>query len=66
VIGFDNVPEAALAEPGLTTVEQPIQDMGFEAVLMLIRLIGDQPPDPPHVTLPTALVIRRSCRAITP
>ena len=36
VIGFDNVPESALSEPPLTTIEQPIQQMGFDAVKILI------------------------------
>jgi LacI family transcriptional regulator len=31
VIGFDNVPESALSDPPLTTIEQPIQQMGFDA-----------------------------------
>src|SRR5699024_799015 len=32
VIGFDNVPESALSTPPLTTVAQPIQQMGAEAL----------------------------------
>src|SRR5215469_8185592 len=61
VIGFDNIPESALTEPGLTTIEQPIQDMGFEAVRMLIGLIDEAPVGPRHLTLPTSLVVRQSC-----
>jgi LacI family transcriptional regulator len=61
VIGFDNIPESALTEPGLTTIEQPIQDMGFEAVRMLIALIDEAPTAPLQVTLPTSLVVRQSC-----
>jgi LacI family transcriptional regulator len=64
VIGFDNIPESALSEPGLTTIEQPIQDMGFEAVRMLIGLIDQTPGGPLQLTLPTSLVVRQSCRAI--
>jgi LacI family transcriptional regulator len=63
VVGFDNVPEAALSVPPLTTVEQPIHAMGRQAVEMLIKLIHGQPVDPTHVTLPTALVVRQSTRA---
>jgi len=62
VIGFDNIPESALTEPGLTTIEQPIQDMGHAAVRMLIGLI-DGAPGPLQLTLPTSLVVRQSCRA---
>ena len=64
VIGFDNVPESALTEPGLTTIEQPIQKMGFEAVRMLISLIDGTPSGPLQLTLPTTLVVRQSCQEI--
>jgi LacI family transcriptional regulator len=66
VIGFDNVPESALTKPGLTTIEQPIQKMGIEAVRMLIGLIDKTWSGPLQLTLPTALVVRQSCRAIDP
>ena len=62
VIGFDNVPESA--GPGLTTIEQPIQRMGFEAVRMLIGLIDKTWSGPQQLILPTSLVVRQSCRAI--
>jgi LacI family transcriptional regulator len=62
VIGFDNIPESALVEPALTTIDQSIQDMGYEATRMLMRIIEDPTADPRHVTLPTELVVRRSCQ----
>jgi LacI family transcriptional regulator len=58
VVGFDNIPESALSDPPLTTVDQSIQAMGREAVLMLIAAIAGS--DPPSRTLPTRLVERRS------
>jgi LacI family transcriptional regulator len=61
VIGFDNVPESVLCEPPLTTIEQSIQQMGREAVRMLIGLIEDPSSRPEHVILPTRLVVRASC-----
>ncbi len=64
VIGFDNVPESALSEPPLTTIEQPIQQMGFEAVKILIRLIDGTEPVRDHTLLPTRLVVRGSCRPL--
>ena len=65
VIGFDNVPESALSEPPLTTIEQPIQQMGFDAVKILIRLIdGNASPYREHTLLPTRLVVRGSCRRL--
>ena len=61
IVGFDNIPESALTDPPLTTVDQSIQAIGREAVRLLIDLI--EHPDatgskePIHVTLPT----RSSC-----
>ncbi len=63
VVGFDNVPESALCEPPLTTVEQPIQRMGREAVKLLLDLIDDASREPEHLVLPTRLVVRGSCGA---
>lgn len=64
IIGFDNVPESTLTDPQLTTVAQPIHEMGAEAVRMLIDLIEGNPHET-HVRLPTKLVERGSCRAVT-
>jgi LacI family transcriptional regulator len=61
VIGFDNVPESALCEPPLTTIEQPIQEMGFQAVEMLIGLIEKREDLATQRMLPTRLVVRGSC-----
>ena len=63
VIGFDNVPESALATPPLTTVEQPIRQMGVEAVRILMALLEEPTRAPERVVLPTRLVVRHSCRA---
>jgi LacI family transcriptional regulator len=58
VIGFDNIPESALSNPALTTIDQSIQELGYEATLMLMRLIDDPDSGPTHVTLPTELIVR--------
>ena len=67
VVGFDNIPESALTDPPLTTVDQSIQALGHEAVRMLVELIEHperhDDADPIHITLPTKLVVRRSTRA---
>lgn len=60
VIGFDNVPESALATPPLTTINQPLQRMGSEALRLLVDLI-DGRERPAHLRLPTELVMRASC-----
>jgi LacI family transcriptional regulator len=63
VIGFDNVPESALSDPPLTTIEQPIQQMGLDATRLLIDLIEGEEVPSTHTMLPTKLVVRGSCRA---
>jgi LacI family transcriptional regulator, galactose operon repressor len=64
IIGFDNIPESALTEPPLTTIDQSIQQMGREAVRLLVALIDGTADGPRQVTLPTRLVVRQSCRAL--
>lgn len=67
VIGFDNVPDAAMSEPGLTTVEQPIREMGRRAAALLVERLdaGDHlhAPADVHVRLDTRLVRRGSTGA---
>ncbi len=65
VVGFDNIPESALTNPPLTTIDQSIQQMGYEAASLIIRLIEEPSEHDIHVTLPTELVVRHSCRAVT-
>jgi DNA-binding LacI/PurR family transcriptional regulator len=55
VAGFDDIPEAARASPALTTVHQPHQRKGAEAVRLLLAGGPAQ-----HVLLPTELVVRAS------
>jgi LacI family transcriptional regulator len=64
VVGFDNVPESALCTPPLTTVDQPIREMGRRAIELLVQLIRGEQPDSRHITLETNLVVRQSARAI--
>jgi LacI family transcriptional regulator len=60
VIGFDNVPESAMASPPLTTIRQPLQQMGAEALRLLVDLLAGIERET-HVRLPTDLVVRASC-----
>src|SRR4051812_36465079 len=61
VVGFDDLPEAEWASPLLTTVRQPIEELGAAAVRMLLRL-RDHPQDSaaPREELATRLVVRSS------
>ena len=55
VVGFDDIAEAEVRIPPLTTIRQPLQDMGGEAVRLLLS--GAQQ----DVHLGSQLVIRQSC-----
>jgi len=63
VIGFDDVMYAAQMSPPLTTVHQPLVEMGRMAANMLLRLIAGFSLDSNHVELSTSLVLRDSCGA---
>jgi DNA-binding LacI/PurR family transcriptional regulator len=56
VVGFDDIPQAAAATPGLTTVSQPHEEKGRAAVRLLVS--GARPAD--SVLLPCHLVVRAS------
>lgn len=60
VIGFDNIQEAEFL--GLTTVNQNLQEMGYVATTMLLKLVNDEPVDAKTYQMPTKLIIRNSCK----
>jgi LacI family transcriptional regulator len=60
VVGFDDLPIASDTQPSLTTVRQPVKEMGETAALMLLEhLAGKALPEEPQI-VPTALIIRES------
>jgi Transcriptional regulators len=62
VVGFDDIPLASMVEPPLTTVRQPIEQLGSMAVELLVSLMENPGEETVHrVVLPTELVIRASC-----
>lgn len=60
VVGFDDIPTAAQCYPPLTTIRQPIRQVGRSAVNTLLALIAGIESASPQVTLPTELVLRAS------
>ncbi|GKS07722.1 LacI family transcriptional regulator [Pseudomonas syringae pv. theae] len=60
VAGFDDISMAAYCDPPLTTVEQPAEAFGRQAVHMLVALIENRPLAERHVQLPFTLKIRES------
>ena len=60
VTGFDDSDVARASTPQLTTVRQPLAEMGRIAVSLLVRLIARHTVDARHVELATELVVRGS------
>ena len=61
VVGYDDLPVADYVEPALTTVHQPMQEVGaLAAALVLDQLAGGAVPAPGARLLPANLVVRES------
>lgn len=61
VTGFDGVVAGRLSRPALTTVRQPMQELGRAAVELLVAQLDDPGVGPSHRQLPVSLVLRESC-----
>lgn len=62
LVGFDDIPLAALVDPPLTTVRQSISDLGYTAATLLFEeLESEDSESPQRMILPTELVVRSSC-----
>ncbi|MFC3501574.1 LacI family DNA-binding transcriptional regulator [Micromonospora krabiensis] len=59
VIGFDDIETAAYTEPPLTTVRQPIQEIGRQMTRQLLRIAAGETVEP-SLMLPTELILRDS------
>lgn len=60
VVGFDDLPEARWLSPALTTVRQPVREMGRTAARMLLRLLNGEELESQRLELSTVLVERGS------
>ncbi|WP_374257523.1 LacI family DNA-binding transcriptional regulator [Yokenella regensburgei] len=61
LVGFDDITEAALVQPALTTVSVAAKEIGRKAgELLYSRIQGNDEP-PKRIILPPALVVRESC-----
>jgi len=65
IVGFDDIPFAALANPPLTTVGQPIRQLGEQAADLLLSVVehgsgAGAETAPPSVLLPNQLIVRQS------
>lgn len=64
LIGFDDIPWATLVDPPLSTVSQPVREIGRRAVELLHRRLGAYAGEPTHVVLPVTYVERGSTRTL--
>ena len=61
ITGFDDIAEASVWSPALTTIAVNPRRIGMEAATLLMRRIADPKGKTERVTLPPRLVIRESC-----
>lgn len=61
VVGFDDILSAAYATPSLTTVRQPLAEMGKRGAQVLLQRIADREKEfPPEIVVAPELVVRES------
>jgi LacI family transcriptional regulator, repressor for deo operon, udp, cdd, tsx, nupC, and nupG len=61
VVGFDDIQMASIFEPSVTTIAQPMFDIGKQAMKLLLQLIDGEEVERRQFVLPDRLVIRESC-----
>jgi len=61
ITGFDNIPMAEYSHPPLTTVNQPIYQIGSMVCEMLIKRIRGEMQEVQQVLLTPSLIVRQSC-----
>ena len=66
VVGWDDVMTSRYVRPGMTTVRQPVHDLGVLAAERLHQRVGGAAPLPAPVVLPTEVVLRGSCGCAAP
>lgn len=64
VIGYDNISLTDIVYPGLTTINQPIKEIGEESVRILIEAINNENHAPEVKELYPSLVVRESVKKI--
>jgi len=64
IIGFDDIPQAVITYPKLTTMRQSLEQMGQVAVQLLLEQIENPERSATRITLSTRLIERESCHEI--
>jgi len=60
VTGFDDLIFSSKFTPPLTTMRQPIYELGYEAARLLVKIINDKPVKKNRIVLPTKLIPRKT------
>lgn len=60
VTGFDDSPSASMVTPALTSIRQPLDEIGRTIMRLLVRRLSGLPPEPAGVLLAPSLVVRDS------
>ncbi|MEG0833157.1 MAG: LacI family DNA-binding transcriptional regulator [Oscillospiraceae bacterium] len=60
LIGFDNIQFSHIIEPSLTTVEQPVMELGREAAKMVLSLVNEEELETNTKRLEPRMVFRES------
>jgi len=60
VAGFDDIRFAQYVDPPLTTIRQPMRELGEATVRLLLNILHGNVKDAVSVTLPHALIVRSS------
>ncbi len=61
VVGFDDIGLAMYSEPPLTTVKQPIREIGKLATELIMARVNGERKEPQSHRLKTSLIVRESC-----
>jgi len=61
IVGFDDLPIATQMDPPLSTIHQPIQRIGEQAVQLLINQLQHEESKPTHLIIQPELILRASC-----
>lgn len=60
VTGFDDAPMVQYLAPSLTTVRQPVREVGQRVTSLLLKILDDKPVDDPHQLVIPRLIVRDS------
>jgi len=64
IVGFDDIPQAELVRPALTTVRQPLEQMGRVSTQMLLDRLNNPEKKVNRIELPTELIVRSSTQPL--